>query len=69
MCEAEYAMREKKHNVYHMGLVTRQGLEKSLASVSAKQFKANYPVPPDLPERPFVASVSMNHNNIFIAGA
>ena len=25
MCDAEYAMREKKCNVYHMGLVTRQG--------------------------------------------
>ena len=27
MCDAEYAMREKKSNVYHMGLVTRQGVD------------------------------------------
>jgi hypothetical protein len=68
MCDTEYTMREKKCNVYHMGLVTRQGLEKSLAKVSDKKFKDHYPVPPSVPEKQFTAGVSMYHNNIFIAG-
>ena len=68
MCEAEYAMREKKSNQFHMGLVTRQGAEKSLASVATNKFEAHYPVPPGIPERPFSSSVSMNHDSIFIAG-
>ena len=68
MCDAEYAMREKKSNVYHMGLVTRQGADKSLATVPGAKFKSHYPVPPALPERPFSTSVTMNHDSVFIAG-
>ena len=68
MCDAEYAMREKKSNVYHMGLVTRQGAEKSLATVSGAKFKSHYPVPPAVPELPFSTSVTMNHDSVFIAG-
>ena len=68
MCDAEYAMREKKSNVYHMGLVTRQGADKSLATVPGAKFKSHYPVPPAPPERPFSTSVTMNHDSVFIAG-
>ena len=68
MCEEEFAKRQKQRKVYHMGLVTRQGAEKSLSGVSAEKFRASYPVPPDKAERTFKASVTVNHNSIYMAG-
>lgn len=68
MCAAEYAIRQKKHNVYHMGLVTRQGAEKSLQSVRDQKFRDHYPVPPKEIHEWFQTSVTMNHNSIFLAG-
>ena len=68
MCAEEYAIRQKKHNVYHMGLVTRQGAEKSLQSVKDSKFKAHYPVPPTEIHQWFETSVTMSHNSIFLAG-
>ena len=68
MCADEYEMRAKKHRKYHMGLVTRQGAEKSLSEVSEKQFRANFSVPPTLPDQPVEGKVKMYHNSIFFAG-
>ncbi len=68
MCKKEYAMRQKKKNVYHMGLVTRVGAEKSLAGVSDERFRRHYPVPPEPVAARFKASVKMHHNSIYIAG-
>jgi hypothetical protein len=51
-----------------MGLVTRQGAEKSLSDVSEKQFRANFAVPPTLPDDAVEARVKMYHNSIYIAG-
>jgi hypothetical protein len=39
MCSEEYAMRAKKSIKYHMGLVTRQGAEKSISQVSDEHFR------------------------------
>ena len=61
-------MRAKKHRKYHMGLVTRQGAEKSLSEVSEKKFRVNYSVPPTVPDQAVEAKVKMYHNSIFIAG-
>lgn len=61
-------MRQRKQNVYHMGLVTRLGAEKSLMSISNKKFRDHYPVPPPVVVKPFDINVKMYHNNIFIAG-
>lgn len=68
MCEAEYAMRRKKSNVYHMGLVTRTGAEKSLKGVADRDFRRHYPVPPRPVTQQFVHQVNMAHNSIFIGG-
>ena len=68
MCAEEYAMRAKKHRKYHMGLVTRQGAEKSLSEVSEKKFRTHYTVPPTAPVQAVEAKVKMYHNSIFIAG-
>ena len=68
MCEEEYNNREKNHKKYHMGLVTRQGAEKSLQTVPSKHFKAHYPVPPNLSQALLKYKVKMYHNSIFIAG-
>lgn len=68
MCEKEYSNRAKNHRKYHMGLVTRQGAEKSLGSVTEKHFRANYPVPPDKSLVALTSSVKLYHNNIFVAG-
>jgi hypothetical protein len=69
MCADEYAMRAKKHRKYHMGLVTRQGAEKSLSDVSEKQFRANFAVPPTIPDQAVEAKVKLYHNSIFFAGS
>jgi hypothetical protein len=69
MCAEEYKMRAKKHRKYHMGLVTRQGAEKSLSEVSDKLFRANYTVPPTIPDQAVEAKTKMYHNSIFLAGA
>ncbi len=61
-------MRQKKKNVYHMGLVTRVGAEKSLSGVSDGRFRQHYPVPPEQIRVNFVSSVRMHHNSIYIAG-
>ena len=61
-------MRAKKHRKYHMGLVTRQGAEKSLSEVSEKKFRTHYTVPPTAPVQAVEAKVKMYHNSIFIAG-
>ena len=45
-----------------------QGAEKSLATVPGAKFKSHYPVPPAVPDQPFSASVTMNHDSVFIAG-
>ena len=68
MCEKEYAMRAKKKNVYHMGLVTRVGAEKSLSEVTDRKFRQHYPVPPNKVDRVFESAVKMYHNSIYIAG-
>ena len=68
MCEQEYKNREKNHKKYHMGLVTRQGAEKSLQNVTAQHFKSYYPVPPKPPETALKYKVKMFHNSIYIAG-
>ncbi len=62
-------MRAKKHRKYHMGLVTRQGAEKSLSEVSEKRFRANYTVPPSVPDQAVEAKAKMYHNSIFLAGS
>lgn len=51
-----------------MGLVTRQGAEKSLQTVPSKHFKAHYPVPPNISQARLKFKVKMYHNSIFIAG-
>ena len=51
MCQEEYRKRAKNQKKYHMGLVTRVGLEKSLEKVSEKDFKKFYSVPPEEPNR------------------
>ena len=51
-----------------MGLVTRQGAEKSLQNVTAQHFKSYYPVPPKPPETALKYKVKMFHNSIYIAG-
>ena len=68
MCEHEYANREKNHKKYHMGLVTRQGAEKSLQNVTAEHFKQHYPVPPKPLDTSLTCKVKMYHNSIYIAG-
>ena len=68
MCDTEYKMRAKKHNVYHMGLVTRQGAEKSLRGVAPLMFKKHYSVPPISPTESFKTNVKMYHNSIYLAG-
>jgi len=68
MCPKEYAERKRKCNVYHMGLVTRVGAEKSLSGVSGKRFRQHYPVPPEPVLQRFSTCISMHHNSIFIAG-
>lgn len=68
MCPAEYSMRQKKKNVYHMGLMTRVGAEKSLQGVTDKTFSKHYPVPPSPITCQFESNVRMNHNSIFLAG-
>ena len=68
MCEEEYRDRQKNHKKYHMGLVTRQGAEKSLQNVTAEHFKTHYPVPPQPPETSLKYKVKMYHNSIYIAG-
>ncbi|XP_040576179.1 tRNA pseudouridine synthase Pus10 [Lepeophtheirus salmonis] len=67
MCKEEYTMREKKSNKYHMGLVTRQGIEKSLQSVSNSDFRDSYSVPPNIPSL-FESNVVMYNNSIYIGG-
>ena len=51
-----------------MGLVTRQGAEKSLQNVTAGHFKQYYPVPPKPLETMLTCKVKMYHNSIYIAG-
>lgn len=68
MCEREYKMKQRQHRKYHMGLVTRQGAEKSLENVAPANFKAHYPVPPSCPKTPLTPEVAMSHNSIFLAG-
>ena len=68
MCEQEYANREKNHKKYHMGLVTRQGAEKSLHNVTSEHFKQHYPVPPKPLDTSLTCKVKMYHNSIYIAG-
>ena len=68
MCEEEYKNRAKNQKKYHMGLVTRQGAEKSLQSVTSQHFKCHYPVPPKPPETALRHKVKMYHNSIYIAG-
>ena len=68
MCEEEYRNREKNHRKYHMGLVTRQGAEKSLQTVTSQLFKLHYPVPPTSPRKALNYKVKMSHNSIFVAG-
>ncbi len=68
MCKKEYAMRQKKKNVFHMGLVTRVGAEKSLSGVSDAKFRKHYPVPPEEVKERFTSSVKMHHDSIYIAG-
>jgi hypothetical protein len=62
-------MRKKRQKVFHMGVVTRQGAEKSLEDVSVARFKEHYSVPPTQPNQPFSASVAMTHNSLFLAGS
>lgn len=68
MCEAEYRKRSQQKNVFHMGLITRQGVEKSLKSVSHKKFAQHYPVPPKAVTSAFTSNVTMYHNSIYVAG-
>ena len=68
MCEEEYKNRAKNHKKYHMGLVTRQGAEKSLQNVTSEHFKRHYSVPPKAPETALRHKVKMYHNSIYIAG-
>ena len=68
MCQKEYEMRAQKHNVYHMGLVTRQGAEKSLKNVGAKKFVQHYPMPPKQVLNPFLIDVKLTQNSIYLAG-
>ncbi|TRY78941.1 hypothetical protein TCAL_05003 [Tigriopus californicus] len=68
MCKLEYLQRQHKQKTYHMGLVTRVALEKSLQDVSDEQFRKHYPVPPTRPLSRFQPDVKMTHNSIFLAG-
>ena len=68
MCKDEYEKRAKNHKKYHMGLVTRQGAEKSLQGVTSEHFRHHYPVPPKIPETPLSYKTKMYHNSIYIAG-
>ena len=68
MCEGEYKQRQKLHKKYHMGLVTRQGAEKSLQTVTAQQFKLHYPVPPKPSGVELKYKIKMYHNSIYVAG-
>lgn len=68
MCKLEYLQRQHKQKTYHMGLVTRVALEKSLQDVSDEQFRKHYPVPPAKPLSRFQPDVKMMHNSIFLAG-
>ena len=68
MCQEEYNKRAKNHKKYHMGLVTRVGLEKSLEKVSKKDFEKHYSVPPDEPNSILWWKVALKHDSCFIAG-
>ena len=73
MCETEYSVRKAKHRVYHMGLVTRVGAEKSLSGVTPDHFRAHYSVPPEPVVKgeeapPVTYEVKMYHNSIYLAG-
>ena len=68
MCKREYEKRAKNHKKYHMGLVTRQGAEKSLQGVTSEHFRCHYPVPPKISETSLSCNIKMYHNSIYIAG-
>ena len=68
MCKGEYENRAKNRKQFHMGLITRQGAEKSLSEVTAKTFRSHYPVPPSVPEEEMASKIKMYHNSIFMAG-
>ena len=68
MCHEEYSKRAKNHKKYHMGLVTRVGIEKSLQDVPEAHFRQFYSVPPDQQELPLTWKVVLKHDNFFVAG-
>ena len=68
MCQEEYRKRAKNQKKYHMGLVTRVGLEKSLEKVPEKDFKKFYSVPPEEPDSILSWKVALKHDSCFIAG-
>ena len=68
MCQDEYEKRAKNQKKYHMGLVTRVGIEKSLETVPEARFRKHYPVPPDTTESPLTWKVVLKHDSMFIAG-
>ena len=68
MCADEYSKRAKNQKKYHMGLVTRVGIEKSLKDVPASRFRQFYTVPPDQQELPLTWKVELKHDSAFVAG-
>ena len=68
MCQEEYSKRAKNHKKYHMGLVTRVGIEKSLESVSETHFRNFYSVPPEESEHLLTWKVVLKHDSAYIAG-
>merc|ERR1712059_70441 len=50
ICEQEYKVRAKNVHVYNMGVFSREGVAKSLSSVSRDQFATHYPSPPSVPD-------------------
>ena len=62
MCQEEYSKRAKNHKKYHMGLVTRVGIEKSLESVSETHFRNFYSVPPEESEHLLTWKVVLKHD-------
>jgi len=59
---------QKNHKKYHMGLVTRIGIEKSLQDVPQTQFRQFYSVPPNQEELPMTWKVILKHDSAFVAG-
>ena len=66
MCQDEYSKRAKNQKKYHMGLVTRVGLEKSLENVPKKDFEKHYAVPPEEPNSILSWNVALKHDSCFI---